>query len=66
MEYNWDKTIHGGGTCLDISAARMSTSIINLILDIVIIVIPLPSLWELQIKRSRKIAISAILSLGGV
>ena len=61
--YNWDKLIVGGH-CGNISAYYLSTAIVNFLLDVAIVTLPLPILWGLQMKTSRKIALTAIFSLG--
>lgn len=63
--YNWDKlTIKGH--CGNTSVYYLSTAIVNLLTDVAIVVLPLPQLWGLQMKSSRKLALTAIFSLGGL
>ena len=63
--YNWDKLIIGGH-CGNVLTYYLSTAIVNLLIDVAIVVLPLPILWGLQMKTSRKIALTAIFSLGVV
>ena len=63
VAYLWDKSIKGG-RCLDITATYLSVSVINLGLDLVVIALPMPTLWTLQMPLSRKVAISVIFALG--
>lgn len=63
--YNWDKHIIGG-RCGNSSAYYLSTAIVNFLIDVAIVALPLPILWGLQMKTSRKIALTAIFSLGVV
>ena len=63
--YNWDKvTINGH--CGDVSTYYLSTAIVNLLIDVLIVALPLPLLWSLQMKTSRKIALTGIFSLGAM
>ncbi|KAL1981058.1 hypothetical protein VTN96DRAFT_3123 [Rasamsonia emersonii] len=62
FQYLWDKTIPG--TCINLPAAWLSVSIINMILDLIIIALPMPMLWNLRMPVSKKIAVSGIFSLG--
>lgn len=62
FRYLWDKTIQG--TCINLPAAWLSVSIINMILDLIIIAMPMPMLWNLRMPVSKKIAVSGIFSLG--
>lgn len=36
----------------------------DLIIDIIVIVLPMPILWTLQLKTSKKILLTAIFGLG--
>lgn len=65
LAYTWDRTIPGG-SCVNLSAAYLSVSIINLLLDVMVIVLPMPMLWRLQMRTAKKIALTAIFGIGGV
>ncbi|KAL4748732.1 hypothetical protein BDW72DRAFT_205343 [Aspergillus terricola var. indicus] len=61
--YNWDRTIEGGH-CGDTPKLQLSTAIVNMILDLFIVVLPMPVLWGLQMVKKRKIMLSGVFSLG--
>lgn len=61
--YNWDKDIPGG-TCGNDLVAYLVPCAINLIIDVVVIVLPLPVIWTLKMHLPRKIAVSLIFSMG--
>ncbi|KAK0515948.1 hypothetical protein JMJ35_001982 [Cladonia borealis] len=63
--FNWDKLMTNG-YCGNLSAYYLSTGIVNLLIDVIIVALPLPLLWGLQMKTSRKIALTAIFSLGAL
>ena len=63
LAYNWDKTINGG-TCGNQPKIYLSTGIMNLLLDVTIIVLPMPMLWRLQLALSKKIALSLVFGMG--
>ena len=50
--FKWDKTIHG--TCGDIMAGYRWISIPSLITDFFILVIPIPTIWKLQMNKYKK------------
>lgn len=54
--YKWDKTIPGGW-CGDTVAGFKWVSLPNIIIDTALIVLPISSLWALQISQPRKIGI---------
>ncbi|KAI9715534.1 MAG: hypothetical protein M1828_000786 [Chrysothrix sp. TS-e1954] len=63
LAYSWDKTI-AGGRCGSAYADTLGPPIVNLLLDFMITVLPMPSLWALQIPRRTKLQLSGILGLG--
>ena len=63
ISYEWNKSIRGG-TCLNTAAAYYSISGINLGLDLVVVMLPMPILWTLQMPISKKVAISMIFGMG--
>ena len=63
--YTWNRSIEDG-SCVNLTAAYLSVALINLALDAIIIALPMPVLWTLQMPTKKKIAISAIFGLGAV
>ncbi|KAF2679344.1 hypothetical protein K458DRAFT_422378 [Lentithecium fluviatile CBS 122367] len=62
FRYNWDKSING--YCANEQLAYLTAGIINLLLDVAIIVLPLPILWKLQMALTKKFGIAFMLSIG--
>ena len=62
--YNWDQTI--SGTCGDLHSFWLASSVIGLVFDIWVVVLPMPILWGLHMKLSRKIALVFIFGLGAL
>lgn len=56
LAYKWDKSIPG--RCLDIIEVYRYVSLPNLFTDIMILVLPLPVIWPLQIGRMQKIGLT--------
>lgn len=54
--YGWDKTIKGGW-CGDIEAGFKYVSVPNLVIDVSLILLPISSLYRLQISRTRKVGL---------
>lgn len=50
--------------CINIRDYFVATSILNVLIDVGILALPLPSLWKLQLATHRKLTISAIFLLG--
>ena len=63
--YAWDKKI-ANGTCVDLLAYYRYISLPNAILDAVMLAMPVRMVWQLQITRRQKLALSGVFLLGGM
>lgn len=63
FSFNWDQN-SPGGSCGDQKVADRSIGVLNLIFDFMLVVLPLPMVWNLQMPSSKKIALSAIFGMG--
>ena len=61
---NWNLLLPG--TCGSTKDSVIATSIVNFIVDLIIISLPMPMIWRLQMAKTRKIALTTIFSLGGL
>ncbi|KAI8631111.1 hypothetical protein F5Y19DRAFT_425088 [Xylariaceae sp. FL1651] len=61
--FNWDQTIPGG-YCGDQNSAFLASGILNLILDVAVIILPLPVLWNVHLARHKKIGLMLMFSMG--
>lgn len=52
--------------CLDQQAALLSDSVISVVTDLIILILPLPLTWSLQMKTSKKLRVIGMLSAGGL
>ena len=64
--YLWDSSSNVNRTCLNVSAVCLTASVINLILDVVVLGLPMPLLWTLQMPLSKRIAIMGVFGMGAV
>lgn len=64
VEFNWDKTLEG--TCANVALAYLLAGITNLLIDVIIVILPMPMLWKVKIGFSKKIGISAMFGLGAL
>ncbi|KAI4175543.1 MAG: hypothetical protein LQ346_008056 [Caloplaca aetnensis] len=63
--YSWNKSI-AGGKCLPMYPLFYGTAIPTLLLNAVVVCLPMPTVWCLQMKRAHKIAVLAVFSLGAL
>ncbi|PYH98005.1 hypothetical protein BO71DRAFT_88707 [Aspergillus ellipticus CBS 707.79] len=53
-------------SCLDQRAALIADSVISVVADFIILFLPLPLTWSLQMSRSKKLRVVGMLSAGGL
>ncbi|OQD90411.1 hypothetical protein PENANT_c001G08835 [Penicillium antarcticum] len=58
----WDMSVEG--TCIDTVSFYYALAGTNLGFDILVIILPLPVLWKLQLQRKQKLVLTAIFALG--
>ncbi|PQK11225.1 hypothetical protein BB8028_0002g15430 [Beauveria bassiana] len=66
ISFYWDKSSHNGH-CMPKDHYLLGNivfAVMNMVGDITILVIPLPTLWKSQMPKKQKIAITGILSIG--
>ena len=54
------------GFCVNEYSFLAANAALNIASDIMILVLPMPIVWRLHIKKSQKLAISSIFLLGGL
>jgi hypothetical protein len=66
IPYYWlGDELEGGGTCLDQTAALIADSVISVVSDIIILILPLPLTWSLQMSKNKKLRVMGLLGAGG-
>lgn len=64
VDYFWDKTIVGGKCHFDIEKLFLYASLPNIITDIVMLLLPLPFIFRLNMTRKVKIGLGVTLLTG--
>lgn len=62
-EKAWNQLIKHGH-CFDFTALFKSTGVFNVISDFAILILPIRSVWKLQLPLKKKIGICAIFATG--
>ena len=65
VAYQWDKSI-AHGTCFQVDVFSKASSAPNIITDVVMLVLPIPVLWRLQVSPVRKLGLILIFLAGSV
>jgi hypothetical protein len=63
-EYIWNKELEGGGTCINSRAGDLSSSALNLFLDVAILLLPQGVIWDLNLPFRRRLGIATIFAVG--
>ncbi|KAL9606349.1 MAG: hypothetical protein Q9179_000475 [Wetmoreana sp. 5 TL-2023] len=61
--YNWDPSIKDF-TCGDRNAAYIGAGSLNIATDLMVLCLPIPMVWNLQIPRRNKVILSAVFGMG--
>jgi hypothetical protein len=62
----WVDPTNGGKCRIDLYRFYLWNGVANLLTDVIILCVPIPIVWRLQMHRSQKLAISGIFLLGGL
>ncbi|KAJ5175433.1 uncharacterized protein N7482_001310 [Penicillium canariense] len=62
LAYNWDISIPG--TCGNRNATYVVAGVLNLITDLMVMGLPLPFIWKLQLNVAKKMALCSVFCIG--
>ena len=60
----WDTTVPG--TCIDLKKLWLGNAIPNILTDIVVIIIPLPLIWNLHLPRFQRLLLCGVFLTGAL
>ena len=63
ISYRWASTTVGG-SCGDQKALDLDIAVLNLLLDVVVVVLPMPILWGLQLAKGKKAGLTCMFGIG--
>jgi hypothetical protein len=61
----WNGT-DGGGSCLNQGKVIVADSVMSVVTDLAILILPLPLTWSLQMPTEKKLKVIGLLSAGGL
>ncbi|KAK3686129.1 hypothetical protein B0T22DRAFT_538324 [Podospora appendiculata] len=64
VEYYWNFATGMAGSCMDKSAITFTNAGLNIFTDVILIAVPIPLLWRLQIPRRQKIVLMCLFGVG--
>lgn len=62
IQKNWDPALPG--VCENVGLEELTAAAINMVLDILIVALPLPIIWRLQMSLEKKLAVTVTFALG--
>ena len=63
VAFNWNPTLPEGG-CGNRNAAFVVAGVLNMVTDFMVMLLPIPYIWKLQLPVGRKIGLSVAFSIG--
>lgn len=65
INYGWNQLYeHMKGRCVNLKAEALSTALLNTVADIALLILPIPTLWKLQMPLKQKLGLCIIFLLG--
>ncbi|KAH6665001.1 hypothetical protein B0J14DRAFT_607146 [Halenospora varia] len=64
ITYFWNRDIKGG-ICLDVNALAYANSAMSMVQDVIIVFLPIPVVWKMNLDSRKKIGIGIMFALGG-
>ena len=64
IHYMWTRVGHG--FCLDTSHILLAGSLLNIFTNVIIVILPIPIVWMLQVSRRQKMGLTALFLLGSL
>lgn len=59
---HWDPTVHG--QCLPSGVLAYSSGAFNVATDLFVLVVPMPTVWSMNLSTAKKLRVSAVFGLG--
>lgn len=63
IEFNWNPTLPGG-KCGNRNAAFVVAGVLNMVTDFMVMALPIPYIWTLQLPIGRRVGLIIAFSLG--
>ena len=66
IEFWWNRERVGGGTCIDVQAFFHAQAIPGIVLDLVIMALPLRTIWSLKLATAKRVGLLMIFAVGSL
>ncbi|KAI1370552.1 hypothetical protein F4677DRAFT_350367 [Hypoxylon crocopeplum] len=65
VSHFWTQFSGTTGQCVDINTAFMVLTVVNMVNDIIVLMVPIPEILQLQMSTNKKVAVCGVMLLGG-
>lgn len=63
---SWDPLLAGIAQCVNRGAIYITTAIIGIVTDVILLCLPIPTIWKLQMPLKQKIGLTGIFIIGSM
>ncbi|KAF2130674.1 hypothetical protein P153DRAFT_384935 [Dothidotthia symphoricarpi CBS 119687] len=63
---SWDPTLQPIAVCINRGAIYIATAVIGIITDVLLIALPIPTIWRLQMPLKQKVGLTGIFGVGSI
>ncbi|CAO2653666.1 Nn.00g030770.m01.CDS01 [Neocucurbitaria sp. VM-36] len=63
---SWNPLLLGTAVCINRGAIYIATAVIGVVTDVILIALPIPTIWGLQMPMKQKIGLTAIFGIGSI
>ncbi|KAI0406511.1 hypothetical protein F4802DRAFT_596206 [Xylaria palmicola] len=65
-EYFWTRFLKAKGKCININGSFLSLTVLNLVADLLVLIVPIPEILGLQMSTKKKLGVCGVMLLGGL
>ncbi|KAH7383049.1 hypothetical protein BKA64DRAFT_175410 [Cadophora sp. MPI-SDFR-AT-0126] len=62
----WNRAAHPGASCLDVKTLYFADTAVSVITDVAVLMSPIPLIWGMNLSKTRKFKVIALLAAGGI
>jgi hypothetical protein len=63
---SWDLSLQADAVCINRGAIYIATAVIGVLTDVLLIILPIPTVWGLQMSRKQKIGLTGMFGVGSM
>lgn len=64
INFFWDKSVQGGVCTAFNNYFYLTEAAINIFIDVILLILPMPMVWKLQISQAQRLGLMGVFALG--